>query len=218
MSESQLIELVFLAALAGYLIYRLYLVLGQSGDEPMKKSEKSKVVPLHPSSKIREEIKVKTNIPPNPMLEELIRVNPHFDETKFKQGVEGAFVLIVETLAKGNIAKLKPYISKALQDKFTHITDSRKAKGETRETYVVAVNSIQILDVSIMKEIAYITVQIESDQATTIKDATGKDLYPDYEEIEHIIDQWKFMRPLDANEPVWVLQDIQDVSDIEAKG
>ena len=219
MSEYQLIELIFLAALAGYLIYRLYIVLGQSDEEGRGPGKKpGNVVPLRPAAAMREEVKIKTNKPKNPALEEVLKADPSFDEEHFKQGAEYAFKMIVEAYAKGDIKDVKDFLSKKVYDAFSSVLEKRKSKGEVVETEVIAVETLDIVASSVSRGAVKITVQIESDQATTVKDSNGNDLYPEDDEIERASDRWTFRRRLDSTDPNWTLHEIHEVSDEKANG
>lgn len=215
MSEYQLIELVFLAALAGYLIYRLYSVLGQSDDDSPNTGKKNgNVVHLHPpSNKIKEAIKVSTHKPSNAALKPLLKVDPTFDEGSFLQGVEVAFMMIVDAFSKEKLDEVQSFLSKKVYESFKATLLKRAQKGETYVTQVIGINSIKITEVSVSKGFAKITVQILSDQAITIQDKDGKDLYPENDEIESITDQWTFRRKINSDDPNWVLQEIHEVRD-----
>ena len=218
MTEYQLMELIILAAIAGYLIYRLYLILGQSDENSSALKKPGNVIPLRPVNKIRDHVKVKTNKPINPKLADLMKADPSFDEDHFKQGVEAAFVMIVETFAKGQVKQIQPYVSKKVYDTFTRVLEKRAAKGHVHETHVVALTSLDIIKATVSRGYGKISVQINSDQATTIKDSTGKDLNPDEEQNDHVTDQWVFQRKIGSQDPKWVLESIEEAHTEKANG
>lgn len=224
MSEYQLIELIGLAALAGYLIYRLYLVLGQSGDDsPHRTSEKkakgNNVVPLKTTTKMREAIRVKTrgmtSSEPyaDPLFKEIQKTYPEFNPEDFQKGGENAFVLIVESFSKGDLDTIKAYISPEVHRIFLQALQKRQSKGEVHHVQVVKISLFKIVSVQIVKNTLALTVTIESEQAITIKDAQGQDLYPDQEDLDRVSDQWVFSRPLGSKNPNWTLEAIQPLAD-----
>lgn len=221
MTEYQLMELVLLAAIAGYLIYKLYLVLGQS-DSSAPKNKSGNVIPLRRSEKLKEKmkehIKVKTNKPQNPLLKDLYEVDPSFDEIAFKKGAEKAFVMIVESFAKGDLKGIKPYLSKKVHDAFLSALEKRSKKGIVIETQVVSITSMDIVKASVSREVAKITLRIQSDQAITHRDAKGKDIYPDQDDIEQVTDQWTFQRKIDNPNPNWILESIEEMGTEKANG
>lgn len=228
MSEYQLMELIFLAVLAGYLIYRLYLVLGQSeGGEDLPRSKKTdNIIPLNTVKRMREAVKIKTNPPCSKeapvqksagVFKDLQQVDPDFDQDHFQQGAEAAFVMIVESFAEGNLEKIKPYISAHVYGTFDKVVKKRLSRKESHKVQVVGIISLTVVAAQIVERMARLTVQIESDQATTITNAEGQDLHPEQNEIERVLDQWVFSRSLDSSDPNWVLEEIQTVSDEKAK-
>lgn len=217
MTDYQLMELVLLAAVAGYLIYRLYLVLGQSDNSsPLKKP--GNVIPLRRSDKMREHINVKTNKIPNPKLKELLQADPTFDEDFFKKGAQAAFVMIVESFAKGDLNKIKPYLSQKVYDTFATILEKRRSKGEQLEVQVITITDLTILKTSVSRNVAKITVQIQSDQAITHRDSKGHDLYPDQDEIDRVTDQWVFQRQIGSSSPNWILDSLGSANSEKANG
>lgn len=213
MSEYQMIELVFLVIVVGYILYRLYSVLGQNSDKsPMKRT--GNVIPLRPKGVQDQDIldveDEKTVLSEN--IKALLEKDPNFKVDTFLVGAKQAFTMIVESFAEENLKNIKPFISSKVYKAFQSSIEERHVRGEKIDTVVVSIKLVEILTSAVTKDIAEITVKFISNQATTVRDLNGNDLHPEQEDLEEVTDIWVFSRSLSSSNPNWQLQSICDVN------
>lgn len=213
MSEYQVIELIFLAIVVGYILYRLYSVLGQNSDKsPMKRN--GNVIPLRPKGIQDQDILdvEDEKTVPTENVRALLEKDPNFKVDTFLTGARQAFTMIVESFAAGNLKNIKPFISSKIYKAFQSSIEERDKKGEVVETIVVSIKLAEILASVVTKDVAEITVKFISNQATTVRDSNGNDLHPEHEDLEEVTDIWVFSRSLSSSNPNWQLESIYDVS------
>jgi predicted lipid-binding transport protein (Tim44 family) len=195
------IDIILLAALAAFLGYRLWLVLGtHSKDRPIRKrrtTEDDVVIPIRPraTSQKKETIVEK---------EEEDATAPQTD-TLFLQGATAAFREIVQAYADGNAQTLKKLLDGPLLETFEDAIAKRKKSKKTLEVDIARVVSAEVLDKTEEKGEATITVRFVSEQCLVTRDTKGKVIAGDPDRFAEVIDIWTFARPIKSSNPNWKL-------------
>src|SRR5476649_425478 len=136
------LDIILLAALAAFLGYRLWLVLGtHSKDRPIRKRRKTEddvVVPIRPrvTPKKKESIIEK---------EEEQATAPQTDSL-FLQGATAAFRQIVQAYADGNVQTLKKLLDGPLLETFEDAIAKRKKSKKTLEVDIARIVSAEVID------------------------------------------------------------------------
>jgi predicted lipid-binding transport protein (Tim44 family) len=209
-------DIILFAMVAAFLILRLRSVLGRrTGHERrpdtfMRRTEPTagdKVVPLGNRAAGAPGPLV-TPTPADAVAAGLERVraaDPGFDPTQFLEGARAAFEMIVEAFAAGDKAQLRPLLSDEVYKPFATAIDERGAAGETFETRIVQIKSIDLVEAGVAGRTARITVKFVSDQINVLRahDSSIVDGDPD-RPIEKT-DFWSFARDTRSNDPNWVL-------------
>ncbi len=225
-------DIVIFAAVAVFLGWRLYAVLGERhGDERARgnpfdsvppsvndvlktirgKVERSK--PVDAASETGEPGPVVQPPSPSPhapdslagRLAAIQEADPNFNEKSFLAGARSAFDLIVTAFAAEDTATLRPLLSDDVYDSFATAIRARQAAGEKLATKIQKIREIQLEDATLQLNTARVTVHITSDQVQVTRNAAGDVLSGDPAKAREVIDIWTFSRNTRALDPNWVL-------------
>ncbi len=225
MNNGTLIEIVILAMIALFLVWKLGSVLGRrtgherqhqdsmlSTDKHERRtngaSDSDKVVPL-PG---RQGPDPAADIPP-PKVEAgvsqgvtQIRIaDPSFEPGGFAKGAGTAFGMIVTAFAEGDTATLRPLLSDDLYDEFSEAIRARINDGDTLENTIEAIKSTEIVDARMEGRTAFVTVKFVSSQINVTRNADGEVTDGDPETAVDVTDLWTFARNTRATDPNWTL-------------
>ena len=225
MNNGTLIEIVSLAMIALFLVWKLGSVLGRrTGHERQHPdsmlgadkhdrradaaSEREKVVPL-PGRQAQD---ATADMPP-PKVEPgvsqgvtQIRIaDPSFDPGSFANGAGMAFGMIVTAFAEGDTATLRPLLSDDLYDEFSEAIRARLNGGDTLENTIEAIKSTEIVDARMEGRTAFVTVKFVSSQINVTRDADGEVTDGDPDTAVDVTDLWTFARNTRATDPNWTL-------------
>ena len=220
------IELIILAAIAVFVILRLYKVLGQrTGNErphdpftprPAEDRRSDKVIPL-PDRGRRPD--AAADVAPRPAdaskpspaqvilpgLGKIHTADPSFDPDGFLAGVRAAFEIILGAFAAGDASALRPLLNDEVFENFKRAIDGRATAKETLQTTLVGIKSTDILEAELQGRVAEITVSIVSEQINVTRNAEGQVVDGDPSKVEPVTDIWTFARNVRARDPNWML-------------
>jgi predicted lipid-binding transport protein (Tim44 family) len=131
-------------------------------------------------------------------------VDPSFDPTRFLDGAEAAFRMIVEAFAAGDRQTLRSLLSDETYAGFEQAITARETAGETQRTELRAVNETGIEAADLRGTVADVTVRFVSDQVNL---TTGRDgeVVNGTEAVTELTDVWTFQRDLNNPDPTWKL-------------
>jgi predicted lipid-binding transport protein (Tim44 family) len=194
------LDLVLLAAVAAFLGYRLWLVLGtHDADKPVRKrssKEDDVVIPVRAR---------KTSPTEDTKIPQETAKPKSLDEDRFLQGATLAFHKIVEAYANGNVAALEKLLEGPLLETFEDAIVKRKKSKKSLEVDISRIVSAEVIDKREEDGKADITVRIVSEQCLVTRDAKGRVLEGDPDRYAEVTDIWTFSRPLSSSNPNWKL-------------
>jgi predicted lipid-binding transport protein (Tim44 family) len=195
------VDLLLLGAIAVFLGYRLWLVLGTHDvDRPIRKrrsTEDDVVVPIRPRTATSTPAEV------TPALEEEKPNN--VDEDRFLQGATLAFRKIVDAYGNGDLAVLQRLLEGPILETFEEAIAKRKKTKNTLEIDMARIISVEIIDKREEDGKAYITVRFVSEQCLVTRNAKSKVIEGDPDQYTEVTDIWTFSRPLASSDPNWKL-------------
>lgn len=193
------LDLILLAAIAGFLGYRLWAVLGTHDvDKPIRKrksKEDDVVIP----------IRAKSSAAPEEENKQKDGQAKDLEENQFLQGAAIAFHNIVEAYAKGDLQSLKKLLEGPLLETFEEAIKKREKAKKKLEVDIARVITTEILDDREEKGMAYITVKFVSEQCLVTRNAKGKVVEGDPDRYASVTDIWTFCRALKSSNPNWKL-------------
>lgn len=216
MGNGSLIEIILLAAVAGFLVLRLRSILGrrtghqephrpretnQDAHQPDMASDSDNVISL-PGRRGDEPTTQQTI---DAALLQIRRSDPGFNNRDFLNGAKAAFGMIVEGFAKGDTASIRPLLGDDLYDEFSNAIRDRIEEGDTLETEIEDIVDAQIVDAEMEGRKAIVTVRFTSKQRNATRNAEGDIVDGNSEVAETVTDLWTFARNTRSKDPTWAL-------------
>lgn len=215
-------DIVFFAMVAAFLILRLRSVLGRrTGNEnperwtarkpaPQTRSETADNVArlpdrTRPAGEAAPGIDVPANSPADAGLTQISVADPSFDPRGFVEGARGAFEMIVGAYAQGDTATLRPLLADEVYENFAAAIRARQQAKQTLETTLVGVKAAEITEARMDGRTAFVTVRFVTDQINVTRDADGKVVEGDPQQIAAVTDVWTFSRNTRSRDPNWLL-------------
>ena len=212
------VDVIIFAAIAAFLVFRLVSVLGKrTGQEGSRdpfgiarsadiaerenNSEKSRAA----SGSDPQDDKVDMSTPLQSGLEGIMAADSGFNEADFQTGARSAFEMIITAFALGDTGTLKSLLSEAVFANFDHAITDRKRAGETQETSLVGIDSVEVIEACLPHSTAQVTVKFVSKQVSVRRDQSGVVIDGDPEEVNQVTDIWTFSRDLRSKDPNWKL-------------
>jgi predicted lipid-binding transport protein (Tim44 family) len=207
------IDIIFFAAVALFIAFRLRNVLGRrTGHE--RRPEASTVTPRPRDNVVslpgreEQEEAVFSHIDDADLrhgLTAIRRADPDFDLEGFLMGARQAFEMIVDAFARGDTEALRPLLADDVYGGFAEAIEQRRRAGETLETEVVAIKQAEAVEARMDGSWAHVSVRFVSDQVNVTRDAEGNILDGDPEQLAEIVDVWTFARDTSTRDPNWEL-------------
>ena len=202
------LDIFFLAALAIYVIYRLFRVLGQ--DVGLKADPSQKPYPTGP---VVEGIK---NLHPDlsPLTESIQkykRYDPTFSINSFIEGAKGAFEMILTAYKEQDLETLSHLVSLEIRKKFESSFRNAKKRKEVIGNSLVRIKSCELQDLRMERKTAFTKVKYVSEQIFVTHDSHGHIVEGDPDQIETLVEIWTFKREVSSKDPNWVLVKIENL-------
>ncbi|MGE0741487.1 MAG: Tim44/TimA family putative adaptor protein [Hyphomonadaceae bacterium] len=193
--DQSLIEILILAFVAGFVLFRLYTTLGRrTGSER----------PAEPTPAPAQGELPREQAGPSPAavqaaqgeagegLTAIVRADPNFDVDYFLSGARGAYELIVNAFAKGDREALGPLLTPKVFESYSSAIDWRTEQGGAGPE-LVRLKTAEIVDAALQSNIARVTVKFEAELA---EGAHG---------VRDARERWTFERDVRSNDPNWLL-------------
>ena len=213
------IDILIFAAIALFLIFRLRSILGNRDGFEQKRPEQSafdatvqtendnsapkKIVPLRANNAVAN----------GEGLEAVRRADSSFKDDDFMQGAAGAFSLILQAFADGDLATLRRLLAFELYEEFASSVHTRNKEGDQLAITVQSIDDVQLIDATVKDFIASVTVKFVSQQSRVVTDKDGQVIDDESEEQATITDIWVFERDTQLNDPNWKLVETQTEDD-----
>lgn len=218
-------DIVFLALVAGFVLYRLASVLGRrTGHErehtnpyaeapkpaaPGKGEDKGESASAPAPSARPAELAIEAIAPKgSPLaraLTELQIADRGFNPDDFLAGARTAYEMIVTAFAQGDRRTMKPLLSEEVYHGFDEALAARETRGERVEMTFVGLRNAQIADVELKDTQAEIDVRFVSEAITCTKNADGAVIEGDPTAVHETRDLWTFSRNIKSSDPNWTL-------------
>lgn len=196
--DQSLIEILVLAFIAGFVLFRLYTTLGRRTG-----AERPEPRPQPAQGELpREEVGPVRAQPPQPSgpagegLMSIVRADPSFDVEHFTVGARGAYEIIVNAYAKGDREALQPLLAPRVFESYVASIEAREAKGELGPE-LVRLKSGEIVEANLQGDLARVTVKFEAELA---EGAHG---------VRDARERWTFERDVRSGDPNWRLIRVQ---------
>lgn len=218
-------DIIFFAAIAFFIFYKLNKQLGKV-DEEEKKNIELKVVAARKkildaqqvikqqkqqssfaieadnqaSEKILNSLDVATKEIFNNILNRT-NISAEF----FVNGVKSAFEMILKSFASADLETLKFLLSDKIFKGFESAIIQRKLAEKTLITNLISIEKAEIISALIFENNASVAIKIVSKQINYIIDSKGQTVEGKKDEINEITDIWTFKKDINSANPNWVV-------------
>lgn len=198
------IDILILAAVAAFLGYRLWSILGtHDPDKPVKPkaqlfSEEADI-PVRPTQRHQAFNEGEDEEEPFDT----------FNRIEFLEGAEVAFRMIVVAFAEGDKTTLKKLLSKEVYDSFVQAINEREKTKQTLELEVARIVQAEVVKEIESDALMEVTVKFISEQCSVTYDKKGKVLAGNPEQFHEITDIWTFTHEKSSQNPNWTVTSTQ---------
>jgi predicted lipid-binding transport protein (Tim44 family) len=215
------IELIILAAIALFLLFRLRSVLGTKTGFEEQQHQRSAPAPQpapHPApmaEPVAEEGAIDADsakaaegdVRVAEALSAMRRAEPGFSPTEFMQGARGAFEMILMAFEQGDEDTLRRFLADDVYEGFAGVIEDRRAQNLTVDSRFIGVRDARITDAKFDPETgeAEIAVRFKGELITVVRDSENRVVEGDPNEIRRETDTWTFARRMGASDPNWLL-------------
>jgi predicted lipid-binding transport protein (Tim44 family) len=221
------LELVFLAAIAAFVFFRLFSVLGKrTGNEPPPydprrietrrpvQAKDDNVVPLPPRARempprpvVRNS--VMANVAPGSALalgvDQIRETDSSFDPDAFVGGAKVAHEMIARAYADGDRQALKPLLGEDVFASFDAAIAAREKAGHKIDFSFVGLKQTSLVEAGLRGRIAEVTVRFVSELISATRDAAGAVIDGAAGVVREVTDVWTFARDTRSGDPNWKL-------------
>ncbi len=213
--NSSLIQLLVLAGIAIFLILKLRSVLGsRDGFEK----------PPIPLEDVRPQVKRNFDVieggPDRDITDHVAdgsdaakalmamkQAEPGFSVTPFLEGARGAYEMILIAFERGELDRIRPFLSDEVEGTFAEAIDQREKDGLTIEANFVGMKELALQDATFNREsgMAEISVRFVGEQTYIVRNKAGDIVEGSSKEIKRQRDIWTFARRMGVDDPNWQL-------------
>jgi predicted lipid-binding transport protein (Tim44 family) len=213
--NGSLIQLLVLAGIAIFLILKLRSVLGtRDGFEKPP-------IPLEDvRPRVRRDFEVIEGGPDRDIVDHvpdgsdaakalaaMKQAEPSFAVTPFLEGARGAYEMILMAFEKGEIDRIRPFLSDDVEASFAEAIAQREKEGLTIEAAFVGMKELALQEATFDKDSAFaeISVRFVGEQTYVVRNKVGEIVEGNPREIKKSRDTWTFARKMGSDDPNWQL-------------
>lgn len=201
--------ILIFGGVAAFIIYRLVSVLGsRTGHESrrdldaLQKAAGQSAQGAEPVADIGTEPR---RAPVSPAAAPLSEADASFDEKAFLSGARGAYEMIIEAFASGDLKSIRRFLGQSVYDAFKAALAGRESNGYASELKFVGVDSASVVSSDVKDGVMTVVVDFASNQVRVTRDRAGAVVDGDPTRIDLVKDRWTFSRKAASGDPNWIL-------------
>ncbi|WP_290496987.1 Tim44/TimA family putative adaptor protein [Hyphomonas sp. UBA4494] len=196
------IQVVILAAIALFVLFRLYTVLGRGEDNsPVQRTQPAKPRQVDPGAN---DLPLPNADNDRPIftgpaaggLEDIYNADNSFNEATFMRGAKAAYTMIVTAFAAGDRDTLRPLLDDDVYEAWDHAIAERETTGASAFD-LLRIRRAEIESAEMDGDMARIWVRYEAELGDGETTRTAREL-------------WAYMHDVTANDPNWILDDVEE--------
>lgn len=131
--------------------------------------------------------------------------DPEFDEKEYLAGARGAYEMIVEAFAAGDLRSIRSFLSESVYDAFKRAVVAREEAGHKADIKFVGIEHAAIVDSDVDGGVMTAVTEFTSNQVRVTRNAEGEVVEGDPNRIDLVKDRWTFERDRSSRDPNWTL-------------
>lgn len=217
MDPIAIVDILILAGLAGFILFRLWSVLGtRTGQErpaerpesaarpgipPVPANDKATVTPIRPAQ----------SYPAAAArgLADIEAAYPAFNAEDFLNGAAAAHERVLQAFADGDREELRMLLDTDIFAAFDAAITEREAKGWTTSAVMVKQNAPQIMWAALKGRSAEIGLRYENEIIQFSKNAAGEIVDGSDTVVKLVVDRWTWAHDVKSPDPNWKLEDAE---------
>ncbi len=213
--NSPMIQLIVLAAIALFLIFRLKNVLGtRDGFEgpprtmqraPAETRAAPEIVEAGPDHDIYDHVPEGSDA--GAALAQMKQIEPDFSVTEFLQGARSAYEMILMAFERGDMSSVEGFLGAEVRETFEQVIAARAERGVRIEAEFLGVHQTSLADARFNAgaKIAEISVRFVGELTSVVRDASGEVIEGTPGQAKRQKDTWTFERIMGSADPNWHL-------------
>lgn len=213
--NGSLIQLLVLAGIAIFLILKLRSVLGTRDGFEKPPIPLDEVRP-----RVRRDFEVIEGGPDRDIIDhvaegsdsaralaEMKKAEPAFTVGPFLEGARGAYEMILTAFEKGELDRIRPFLSDDVEASFAEAIAQRDRDGLTIEASFLGIKELVLHDATFTPESRFgeIAVRFVADQTYVVRNKAGEVVEGSPREVKKTRDIWTFARQMGSDDPNWQL-------------
>jgi predicted lipid-binding transport protein (Tim44 family) len=140
-------------------------------------------------------------------LADMKKAEPGFMVGPFLEGARGAYEMILIAFEKGELDKIRPFLSDDVEASFAEAIAAREREGLTVEASFVGMKELALQEATFNKDsrFAEISVRFVGEQTYVVRNKAGEIVEGSAREIKKSRDIWTFARQMGSDDPNWQL-------------
>ncbi|MDG2096339.1 MAG: Tim44/TimA family putative adaptor protein [Paracoccaceae bacterium] len=212
--NNTILQLLILAGVALFLIFRLKNVLGtRDGFEPKGKDvdstkiEERKNTEDSSDNNLDEEATEYLFDDKNSAnaLTKIKEIEKNFSLTDFLGGAGSAYEMILMAFQSGKISPVETFLSADVKENFEEAVQEREQKGLSIDADFIGLRDTAVKNISFRDGVAEISVSFLADVKSVVKNNNGEIIEGEEADTKKQFDVWVFSREIGSDNPNWIL-------------
>ncbi len=203
-----MMQIIVFAAIAGFVLIKLYNVLGKDVGAPPP-------APTQISAPGQKPIKQAAPTPLRPAftgpaaagLEAIHAADNNFEPHTFLSGAKTAYERVVEAYSRGEKKTLKALLSPAVFTRYVEAIKAREDRGEELDTEIIRIKKAEIKEASLTGKEARVIVSFSAEIST--REVNSKAPEDVRVESTSTTEEWTFVREVNSRNPNWKLDSVE---------
>jgi predicted lipid-binding transport protein (Tim44 family) len=135
------------------------------------------------------------------------RAEPGFVVGPFLQGARGAYEMILMAFEKGELDRIRPFLSDDVEGSFAEAIALREREGLTVEANFVGLKELALQDATFNEQSSFaeISIRFVGEQTYVVRNKAGEIVEGNPREVKKSRDIWTFGRKMGSEDPNWQL-------------
>lgn len=213
--NSSILQLLVLAGVAVFLILKLRSILGtrEGFEKPPVPLEEARprgkrdfeVIEGGPDRDITDH--VPDGSPAAKALAAMKQAEPGFSVSEFLGGARSAYEMILMAFEKGELDRIRPFLSDEVETSFAAAIEARERDGLTVEATFTGLRELVLHDATFDRDsrVGEITMRFTGELTSVVRNKAGVVVEGSPTEIKRQRDTWTFARKMGVDDPNWQL-------------